>query len=169
MEELQRGAERGDTKAQAELGGKYATGEGVEKHYEEALKWFRLAAEQGDAEAQNNLGLCHLDGQGVPQDYAEAVKWYRKAAAQGLASAQSNLGGCYATGRGVPQDYVEAYVWMSLARHSIPSADEAAYGLAAELTPEELAKARERVAALREKTGQGRSRRRMMRPPAPRP
>ena len=49
-------------------------GDGVEKNYAEALKWWRKAAEQGDAEAQFNLGGMYQRGEGAEKDYAEAVK-----------------------------------------------------------------------------------------------
>ena len=75
-------AEKGDAKAQFNLGNCYRTGEGVTKDAAEAVKWYRKAAEQDYAEAQNNLGLLlrqwRRRGEGLP----EAVKWYRKAAEQ---------------------------------------------------------------------------------------
>ena len=81
--EIRRLAEKGDARAQLELGLMYANGEGVLKDDAEAVRWYRLAAEQGHAGAQNNLGLMYANGEGVAQDLAEAVKWYRLAAEQG--------------------------------------------------------------------------------------
>jgi len=83
-----RRAEKGNAKAQFDLGLKYDTGEGVRQDYAEAAKWYRKAAEQGYAEAQFNLGTMYDEGRGVRQDYAEAAKWYRKAKDQGVAGAQ---------------------------------------------------------------------------------
>ena len=49
-------AEAGDAKAQFNLGYMYAKGQGVEKDFKEAVKWFQKAADQGYAHAQDNLG-----------------------------------------------------------------------------------------------------------------
>ena len=43
----------------------YYYGNGIEKDYEEAVKWFRTAAEQGDSEAQYKLGICYYYGYGI--------------------------------------------------------------------------------------------------------
>jgi clan AA aspartic protease (TIGR02281 family) len=104
-------AERGDAKAQFNLGVSYRDGAGVEKNLTEAAKWWSKAAEQGDAEAQRNLGSCYYYGEGVEKNYAEAVKWLRKAAEQGNAEAQRNLGNRYYHGEGVEKDYSEAVKW----------------------------------------------------------
>jgi tetratricopeptide (TPR) repeat protein len=49
-------AEKGDAKAQNNLGLTYRDGLGVLQDYAQALKWFGKAADQGDAFAQYNLG-----------------------------------------------------------------------------------------------------------------
>ena len=95
-------AERGNAKAQNNLGLMHYKGDGVLQDYNEAAKWYRLAAEQGNAKAQCVLGVMYYKGDGVPQDYKEAVKWLRLAAEQGNAKAQYNLGRMYYTGEGVP-------------------------------------------------------------------
>jgi hypothetical protein len=104
-------AEKGDARAQLDLGTIYYNGEGVPKDFAEALKWYRKAAEQGNARAQHNLGVCYDQGNGVPKDGTEAVKWYRKAADQNVAEAQYNLGVAYANGESVPKDPAEAVKW----------------------------------------------------------
>ena len=73
-------AQQGHADAQADLGVKYATGQGVAQNAEEAILWYRLAAEQGLAAAQYNLGVSYQTGEGVAQDDEEAVEWYRMAA-----------------------------------------------------------------------------------------
>ena len=108
-------AQRGDAKAQENLGYLYAIGRGVPKNYAEAVKWYRLAAEQGYAKGQLRLGVMYDNGGGVPEDDTEAVKWYRLAAEQGYARAQFNLGNMYAKGEGVPEDDTEAVKWYRLA------------------------------------------------------
>jgi TPR repeat protein len=109
------GSEEGkilDASAQYNLGVCYYNGEGVEKDYAEAVKWFRKSAEQGHAVAQYCLGVSYDKGEGVPQDYAEAVKWFRKSAEQGHAVAQYCLGVFYYRGEGVEKDYVNAAIWF---------------------------------------------------------
>src|SRR5262249_26629831 len=81
-EEIKAKAEAGDAASQYELGTRYQNGDGVEKNYAEAVKWFRKAAEKNYAPAQRDLGESYYYGLGVERDYAEAVKWYRKAAEQ---------------------------------------------------------------------------------------
>ena len=83
IEEVLRLAERGDAKAQYNLGVMYRKGDGVPQNNVEAVKCFRKAAEQGHAEAQVNVAIMYQYGMGVPQNDAETVKWLRKAAEQG--------------------------------------------------------------------------------------
>ena len=116
LAEIRAGADKGDAKAQYELGCAFFSGTlGVAKDKAEAVKWFRKAAEQNVADAQFSLGVCYANGRGVTKDDAEAVKWFRKAAEQNLADAQYNLGVCYDSGEGVAKDEVEAYKWWLLA------------------------------------------------------
>lgn len=108
-------ADQGWPGAQFNLGVMYAKGQGVQKSYKEALKWYLLAAKQGNASAQSNLGNMYEKGQGTAQDYNEALKWYNLAANQGHGMAQTNLGNMYYSGKGVEQDYKEALKWYLLA------------------------------------------------------
>ncbi|MBR4665552.1 MAG: protein kinase, partial [Lentisphaeria bacterium] len=62
---FRKAAERGNARAQHNLGDCYDNGKGVEKNHSEAVKWYCKAAEQGDAEAQCALGYCYVCGQGV--------------------------------------------------------------------------------------------------------
>src|SRR6266536_562227 len=116
LAEIRAGADKGDAKAQYELGCAFFSGIlGVAKDKAEAVKWYRKAAEQNDARAQAALGVRYATGQGVAKNKGEAVKWYRKAAEQNVADAQYNLGVCYDSGEGVAKDQVEAYKWWLLA------------------------------------------------------
>jgi len=138
-------AELGDPWYQTDMGLFYHHGQGVQKNYTEAARWYHLAADQGFAKAQSNLGVLYGEGKGVPQDYVVAANWFRKAAEQGNASAQHNLGLMYGRGQGVPQDYSEAYVWEALAsaggvKNAINNRDFCA----SKLSPEELKAAQRR-------------------------
>jgi TPR repeat protein len=104
-------AEKGDAKAQVELGNLYAQ----QEKYAEALPWFRKAADQGNAEAQNDVGFFLLTGMGAAQDPVEGMRWLRKAADQGNEVAQRNIGMAYLQGIGVKPDRAEAIRWFKKA------------------------------------------------------
>jgi uncharacterized protein len=113
LAEIRAGADKGDAKAQYELGRAVFSGTlSVAKDEAEAVKWFRKAAEQNVADAQFSLGVCYANGRGVTKDDAEAVKWFRKAAEQNYARAQYNLGVRYAKGQGVAKDDAESVKWF---------------------------------------------------------
>lgn len=75
-------AERGDARAQAQLGFMYATGRNVPQNYALACFWYRRAAEQGHPAAQHLLGLMYDKGFGVPADHVLAHMWLNLAAAR---------------------------------------------------------------------------------------
>jgi TPR repeat protein len=104
-------AEKGDARAQLELGSIFYYGRGVPEDYSAAARWYRSAAQQGDPTAENAIAFMYYYGEGVPRDYGEATRWYRKAADQGNARAAFYLGSMYYDGKGVPQDYIEAARW----------------------------------------------------------
>ncbi len=136
-------AEQGLAKAQTMLGMMYYWGKGLSQDYAKAAEWYRKAANQDSADAQFNLGVMYEKGKGVLRLHDEAAKWYRRAAEQGDVRAQHNLGMMYKMGDGVPQDYVMAYMWLNIANakseHSIKSRD----GVAARMTPAQLAAAQQ--------------------------
>jgi uncharacterized protein len=140
-------AEQGDVSAQFQLGAMYTFGEGVPQDTKQAIIWYRKAAEQGNVNAQTKLGLMYAYGIGTPKDAAQALVWYGKAAEQGNSFAQFNLGVMYEDGAGVPQDYITAHMWFTLAAsgagkteiHS--QAAESRDGVAAKMTPAQIAEA----------------------------
>ena len=108
-------ASRGNAFAQLQVGNIFFTGgNGINKNYVEAVRWYKLAADQGYADGQHNLGTMFEEGNGVLQDYVEAVKYYRMAASQGLAISQNSLGFMYWEGKGVTRDLLRAHMWMNL-------------------------------------------------------
>ena len=120
----------------------YFAGQGVDRDYAEAKKWFSLAAAHAYAPAQNSLGIIFDEGLGVSRDYAAAVKWFRHGAEQGHTPAQLRLSLQYVDGHGVAKDYTEAVKWLNIAAElgeDVASRyREALIGL---MTPEEVAKA----------------------------
>lgn len=83
----------------------------IDKQYNEAFRYYKLAAELDCAEAQHKLGRCFEYGDGVEQSYDEAIKWYRRAAEQGHKEAMFRLATCYRYGQGVKRSYGEAVKW----------------------------------------------------------
>ena len=112
LTQLQAKADKGDAQAQLKLGGMYATGEGVDRDFRKATKYYRKAADQGLARAEYELALDYVNGYGIKEDPREALKWFRKAASQGLVEAQVDLGRAYAYGRGTTPSEVEAVHWF---------------------------------------------------------
>jgi len=135
-------AEKGNARAQYNLGAMYARGEGIPEDNKEAVHWWRKAAKQGDARAQFNLGVRYTYGKGVERDAKEALRWYRKAAMQGHADAQNNLGLMYDNGEGVLEDDVTAYAWYNIAAANEGALAKKNKGIIAnEMTPEQIAEA----------------------------
>lgn len=104
-------AEHGHAGAQFSLGVAYATGNGVTKDLDRAIKWWNAAARRGHVTAQLNLGLLYWRGVGVKKDLNKAREWWQRAADGGDAVAQFHLGAMAATGDGMPIDYKEAIRW----------------------------------------------------------
>jgi len=56
----------------------YHFGNGVEKNYEEAFKWYSMAALKGNDKAQFNLATLHFYGKGTEVDKSRAKYWINK-------------------------------------------------------------------------------------------
>jgi TPR repeat protein len=124
IDELQRRIAAGDTKALAELGSRYGTGNGVEKDYAKAIEVLRAAADKGEADAQFYIGTAYANGLGVPRDETLAVLWFE------LAAKQKHPAACYwlavriANGIGGISPNWEAavpYLWTSAVSGYIPA------------------------------------------------
>ena len=108
-------AERGDAKAQFNLGMMYFDGYGDENNYFAAAKWFWRASKQGHAKAQLKLGTMYYQGIGVNESKSKAAKLYKMSAKRGNGKAQTLAGLVYGEGLGVDQDFEEASKWYQLA------------------------------------------------------
>jgi uncharacterized protein len=108
-------AEKGDARAQFDIGFMHAYGWGVPRNPAEAITWYRKAADQGLQVAQHFLGIAYVNGEGVLPDDAEAARWFARAAAQGFAQAQFMLGLMTQDGRGVAKDPVQGYALIVMA------------------------------------------------------
>ena len=115
MEDLLARANKGDARAQYELGKKYYTGTDVEQDYGEAISWYTKAAEHGDTDAQYDLGEIYHNGTGTEKDDNEAIKWYRQAADNGRSSAMCKVGVILLTGEETEKDEKEAIKYFQKA------------------------------------------------------
>jgi hypothetical protein len=115
LRELSPLAEKGDARAQFDVGFMHAYGWGVPRNAAEAIAWYRKAADQGLQVAQHFLGLAYVNGDGVRPDDAEAARWFARAAAQGFAQAQYMRGLMTLEGRGFPKDPVQGYAFIVMA------------------------------------------------------
>lgn len=105
---IQASAEAGDSESQFQLGYKYATGNGVEKDPQVAVRWYMAAAERGHLVAAHNLGCCYATGLGIAENPQEAFKWFKTAANKGYVNSIIAVGLCYCTGAGVKVDRKES-------------------------------------------------------------
>lgn len=101
-------SDKGDARAETNLGVMALRGEGRTVNYSTAAAHFRKAADAGSAAAHYNLGLMHDSGIGFAHNPQAAVREYRMAAEQGLAEAQYRLAVMVERGYGTPADPREA-------------------------------------------------------------
>lgn len=135
LPQLRKAAERGDARAQNELGDRLLQATDP-KSRREALSWYEKAAKQNLVEAMFNLGLSYLSEADDFRDDAKALTWLRRAAERNHSEAQSLLGSLYFLGRGAEKNPEEAVRWI---RKAAESGDAAAqYGLALFLTEGEV-------------------------------
>src|SRR3990167_4791490 len=97
-------AELGHVRAKAFVANAYNMGYGVEKNWQEGVRWLRSAALEGHVSSRYNLGLLYYDGEAVEKDFKEGVKWFRLAVEQGDPDAKFGLGLAYLLGNAVIKD-----------------------------------------------------------------
>src|SRR5581483_11213163 len=83
IDDLRKTALTGSPTAQYAIAMRYATGDGVDQDYHEALGWFIKAAENGDLRASAKIASCFWAGQGAQRDYSRAYFWGLLAQATG--------------------------------------------------------------------------------------
>jgi uncharacterized protein len=125
----------GNVCAMVMLGYLYKEGQIVNRDYDEAAHWLRLAADNGGHEAQWELLKMYNESLITPQDDDEVRRLIIQTAENGFIDSRAEAADIYLGGLGNPQDLVEAYKWISLAVVSAP--DDA-----------ELSKKRDEIAAL---------------------
>jgi localization factor PodJL len=110
---LRQAALRGEAAAQVEIAARFATGLGVPRDLQEAVRWYGRAAAQGMALAQYRLGMFYERGWGTPADPERARVWYQRAAEQGNVKAMHNLAVLSVSGG--RSDYAAAAKWFAQA------------------------------------------------------
>ncbi len=110
---LRQAALRGEAAAQLEIAARFATGLGVPRDLQEALRWYSRAAAQGMALAQYRLAMFYERGWGAPPDPERARVWYQRAAEQGNVKAMHNLAVLSVSGG--RSDYATAAKWFAQA------------------------------------------------------
>jgi TPR repeat protein len=130
VKELTAAANKGNKKAQAQLGEMLLRGNAEHKVPQDRAKGIELlekAARAGEPTAAFRIGMLLDDGEVVLQDRARALDYFRSAAAGGEAEAFYNIGAAYSSGRGVKPDLIEALGWLIIAgtKGADPSAEQA--------------------------------------------
>jgi TPR repeat protein len=69
--------------AMASLGVMHATGRGVERDYEAAMRYYQAAARMGSAHGLEGIGVLYANGQGVERNMSEALAHWLVAASAG--------------------------------------------------------------------------------------
>ncbi len=112
LEQLRLRADKGDVKAQVELGLRYFIGRGARQDDDQAERWLQRAAAQDDLKAYVALGWFYINASRPKTDRERGVALYRVAAERGDIEAMYNLAEQYNLGRGVPtnESHAEAAV-----------------------------------------------------------
>ena len=111
-------AEKGDFRAQRDLGLMLQRGAGIKKNLERAAFWYEKAATQGSTLAQFNLAEMKRNGFGVSKNHLEAANWYLSAAENGHRRSQFELGVMYDLGQGVIKNTILSLMWLTIAQEA---------------------------------------------------
>ena len=85
----------------------------IEKNYNNAIKYYKLAMKLDYPAAFNDYGIMFEYGEGVTKDLHKALEYYKIAAQKGFDVAQNNLGLLYSEGMVVKRDFKKAFNYIS--------------------------------------------------------
>jgi TPR repeat protein len=108
LQALRRLGEGGNAYIMYRLGRMYATGIGVARDENEAVRWYRKGATAGNMQATTALAIALLEGRGTGKDPQEAVHLLKLAADKDNLDAMYRLGVLYSQGAVVSKDALEA-------------------------------------------------------------
>lgn len=101
--------ELGDVTVSAHnLAERYYSGQGVEKDYEKAIYYHRMAARHRYPDSICRLGYMNIHGEGMPVNIKNGLRLLRQSVKLGGARALCELGKCYEQGLGVPKNLQKA-------------------------------------------------------------
>jgi TPR repeat protein len=75
-------------------------GYGVDKDFNQAIYWTKLAAEQGDMEGVHALAWCYQQGVGTEINHHKAFELWLESARNGLADSMYAVASCLFKGTG---------------------------------------------------------------------
>lgn len=87
--------EKGDPRAEFNIGSRYERGKGIPQSYDKAAEWYTKSALQGNSNALLNLGVLFARGLGVTQSFKLAEEVLTMASDNGNVEAKWNLGLLY--------------------------------------------------------------------------
>lgn len=105
---IEKAADSGITRAQADLANEYLVGGNFPFDINKAEHYLKLAADNGDIGCQYNYAVIYSSGEHFPINYQKAVHYFKLAADKGHKESQLNLGYFYHEGKGVAKDYNKA-------------------------------------------------------------
>lgn len=105
------------SRAASLIGKMYLTGGGVNKDYNEAIKWYNIALEKGDIDATAMLAKIYTEGKGgIKQDKTKAVELLQKAIANNSTLAMMKLANFYFEGKqGVDKNNEKGIIFLQKA------------------------------------------------------
>ena len=113
-----RAAEKGNARAQFDLGVMYATGNGVEKNEDLALKWFNIATQNNSYKRQEIKNINRMVFISKPmreERVSQQFLFAKRAAEKGNVRAQFDLAMMYLTGKGVRKNEQLAFKYFHTA------------------------------------------------------
>jgi TPR repeat protein len=99
----------------AELGTRYAEGNGVDQDPVRAAAFYDKACTGGDGDSCTYLGIAYHAGKGVPSNAERATALFGRACELGGASDCANFGLALVKGEGVPKDVLRAFRYFDAA------------------------------------------------------
>ena len=104
-------ATKGDAESALSIGKDYATGNGVEINFDEAVKWLSIAEKKGNTDAKTIIGMIYAQS-GRVHEGLEKIKY---SASKNNIKAMIFLGQSYYTGQYVTKDKIQSFSWYKKA------------------------------------------------------
>ena len=109
IEELKTLVKDNNSDAMVELGIRYYNGKNIQKNYELALEYFKLAEISGNIRGTYGIAICYYYGRGLKQDYEKAYNLFKEMADCGDIGAKGYIADMYYYGKYLEKDYKKAF------------------------------------------------------------